>query len=157
AALLCLATWTGPGQEAYCVEYVRSVRKCAQPHEDIIAFGDKLLGRGGALIAAVEKSNPKYDTAVPVGWFYNGRMAIDGSPQRSLHGFCFYCHQWCNLSEGVRLIPQATGPLTGLRAYGAAITGDKSALKFACNRCLRRRRIWRRALLAILLGLIATV
>ena len=50
AALLCLAAWTGPGEEAYCVEYLRSVRPCAVPHRGLVVFGDKLLERGGQLI-----------------------------------------------------------------------------------------------------------
>jgi predicted protein tyrosine phosphatase len=49
AAILCLATWTGPGHESYCVDYVRSIRKCAQPHEDLVAFGDSQLRRKGEL------------------------------------------------------------------------------------------------------------
>jgi len=50
AALLCLTAWTGPGEEAYCVEYLRRVRPCAIPHRGLVAFGDELLERGGQLI-----------------------------------------------------------------------------------------------------------
>jgi predicted protein tyrosine phosphatase len=55
AAILCLSTWTGKGNEAYCVDYLLSIRHFAQPHEDLIAFGDALLDRRGALIDAVHK------------------------------------------------------------------------------------------------------
>jgi len=53
AALICLATWTGPGHEQYCVEHLLRVRPCAMPHRGLIAFGDELLGRGGKLVDAL--------------------------------------------------------------------------------------------------------
>jgi predicted protein tyrosine phosphatase len=58
-ALLCLATWTGPGHERYCVEHLRRVRPCAVPHRGLIVFGDDLLGRGGKLVEAVIRSMNK--------------------------------------------------------------------------------------------------
>jgi predicted protein tyrosine phosphatase len=56
AALLCLATWTGPGWEEYCVRQLLTVRPCASPHPDLTAFGDELLGRHGRLIEALESA-----------------------------------------------------------------------------------------------------
>lgn len=56
AALLCLATWTGPGHERYCVEQVMRVRSFAIPHHDLVAFGDDLLDRGGRLVGALDKN-----------------------------------------------------------------------------------------------------
>jgi predicted protein tyrosine phosphatase len=56
AALLCLATWTDPGWEQYCVRQLLMARPCAIPHPDIVAFGDELLQRRGKLIDALELS-----------------------------------------------------------------------------------------------------
>jgi predicted protein tyrosine phosphatase len=53
AALLCLATWTEPGQESHCVQHLLSVRPSAVPHSDLVAFGDTVLGRGGLLCDAL--------------------------------------------------------------------------------------------------------
>ncbi len=53
AAILCLAVWTGPGNEDYCVNYVRQRRTCAIPHCDVVRFGDQLLGREGRLFDAL--------------------------------------------------------------------------------------------------------
>jgi len=50
AALLCLAVWTGPGEEAYCFDYLRSIRPFALPHRGLVVFGDKLLERDGGLV-----------------------------------------------------------------------------------------------------------
>lgn len=55
AALLCLATWTGPGRERYCVERLLSIRPSAVPHRDLVAFGDEVLQREGRLTAAVHR------------------------------------------------------------------------------------------------------
>ncbi len=57
AALLCLATWTGPGHEQVCVEHLLTVRPCAVPHRDLVAFGDEMLGRGGRLVEAVRHAD----------------------------------------------------------------------------------------------------
>ncbi|HVP12795.1 MAG TPA: hypothetical protein VMV94_16590, partial [Phycisphaerae bacterium] len=56
AALLCLATWTDPGWEQYCVEQVLAVRPCAIPHPDLVAFGDELLHRQGKLVDALQRA-----------------------------------------------------------------------------------------------------
>ncbi len=55
AAILCLAVWTGPGNEDYCVNYVLQRRICAIPHTDVVRFGDQLLGREGRLIDALRR------------------------------------------------------------------------------------------------------
>lgn len=60
AALLCLAAWTGAGEEAYCVGYLRTVRPCAVPHRGLVVFGDKLLERGGQLIDKLDATQ-QYD------------------------------------------------------------------------------------------------
>ena len=57
-ALLCLATWTGPGHERACAEQVLRVRPSALPHLDLVRFGDQLLGRSGALTEALECLRP---------------------------------------------------------------------------------------------------
>jgi hypothetical protein len=84
-------------------------------------------------------------------------VVIVGIPDRERHGFCFYCHQWKDLSEGTRVIPEATGPLSAMRATGAALTGDESALKFVCYQCARRRRLTRRILFGTLIAAILVV
>ena len=53
AGLLCLAAWTGPGNEEYCVRELMRVRPCAIPHRDLVRFGDELLGRDGRLMRAL--------------------------------------------------------------------------------------------------------
>ena len=53
AALLCLAAWSSPGDEAACVDHLRRIRPAAQPHRDLVRIGDALLGRRGALVAAL--------------------------------------------------------------------------------------------------------
>ena len=54
AALLCLAEWTGPGHERTCVEQLLILRPAAQPHRDLVRFGDTILGREGRLLKALE-------------------------------------------------------------------------------------------------------
>jgi predicted protein tyrosine phosphatase len=54
AALLCLAAWAGEGQEEYCIWELHRVRPCANPHRDMVRLGDKVLGRQGRLLAAVD-------------------------------------------------------------------------------------------------------
>lgn len=56
AALLCLAAWTGPGQEQHCVERLLSVRPSAVPHRNLVTFGDELLQREGALVEALHRA-----------------------------------------------------------------------------------------------------
>ena len=58
AALLCLATWTSPGREQYCVKQVLSVRPSAVPHADLVTFGDELLHRDGRLVEALQRAQP---------------------------------------------------------------------------------------------------
>jgi len=58
AALLCLAAWTGPGMEEYCVEHLLAIRPCALPHPDLVAFGDELLHREGQLAEALRRFCP---------------------------------------------------------------------------------------------------
>jgi predicted protein tyrosine phosphatase len=53
AALLCLATWMGPGREMDCVAQIMQVRPAAVPHLGLIGFGDALLGRQGELVKAL--------------------------------------------------------------------------------------------------------
>lgn len=58
AALLCLATWAGPGHERNCVAYLLQVRPSAVPHLDLVRFGDDVLGLNGALVEAVRAERP---------------------------------------------------------------------------------------------------
>lgn len=58
AALLCLAAWLGPGQESACVQQVLAIRPAAQPHRDLVRFGDRILGRGGRLLEALNHVLP---------------------------------------------------------------------------------------------------
>jgi predicted protein tyrosine phosphatase len=53
AALLCLATWMGPGRERESIDAVLRRRPAAVPHRGLVEFGDELLGRSGALVAAL--------------------------------------------------------------------------------------------------------
>ena len=52
AALLCLATWTGEGEESACVDYLMQIRPSAVPHADLVKLGDVLLNRHGRLFDA---------------------------------------------------------------------------------------------------------
>ncbi len=54
AALLCLATWMGSGNERGCVERLLEIRACALPHRDLVRYGDTLLHRDGRLITALD-------------------------------------------------------------------------------------------------------
>ncbi len=58
AALLCLAAWTEPGGERYCVERLLAIRPSAVPHYDVVAFGDELLQRRGKLVEALQRARP---------------------------------------------------------------------------------------------------
>jgi predicted protein tyrosine phosphatase len=53
AALVCLATWAGPGTEAECVRQIQSLRPAAVPHMGVVRLADALLGRGGRLSGAL--------------------------------------------------------------------------------------------------------
>ena len=59
ASILCLAAWTQPGQERECVQYIRQRRPSANPHRDLIRFGDILLNRGGRLEQALDDNRPR--------------------------------------------------------------------------------------------------
>ena len=59
AALLCLATWTAPGQEAQCVNHILAIRPPAQPHRDLVRFGDAILSRAGQLTSALDAALPQ--------------------------------------------------------------------------------------------------
>ncbi len=54
AALLCLAAWTSPGDEERITQHLRQICPAAQPHPDLIRFGDQILNRGGKLAAATQ-------------------------------------------------------------------------------------------------------
>jgi predicted protein tyrosine phosphatase len=53
AALICLATWRGPGTEAECVREVRTTRPAALSHTGLVRLADDLLGREGRLVRAI--------------------------------------------------------------------------------------------------------
>lgn len=58
AALLSLALWYGPGEEERAVRNLIRTRPAAQPHVDLIRFGDEALGRNGRLthaLAAIQR------------------------------------------------------------------------------------------------------
>lgn len=84
-------------------------------------------------------------------------MPLEGIPDRERHGFCLYCHKWHDLSEGTRVLPEATGPLSAMRRIGAAATGDESALKFVCHRCARRRKLTGRVLFGTLIAAVLII
>jgi hypothetical protein len=84
-------------------------------------------------------------------------MAIEGAPDRDRHGYCFYCHQWHDLADGTRKIPDSSGPLSAMHARGAAITGDASALKFICHRCATRRKLTKRIIYGLGMAIIGGV
>lgn len=58
AALICLASWSGPGEERRCVDHVFSLRPCAIPNESLVQFGDVALNRDGRLLAALREARP---------------------------------------------------------------------------------------------------
>jgi predicted protein tyrosine phosphatase len=58
AALICLATCTGPGREIECVRALLQQRPAALPHRGLVALGDDALGRGGALSEALRRACP---------------------------------------------------------------------------------------------------
>jgi predicted protein tyrosine phosphatase len=53
AALLCLATWTEPGDERWCVDELRRIRPSAIPLLGLVRLGDAVLDRQGRLTQAV--------------------------------------------------------------------------------------------------------
>jgi predicted protein tyrosine phosphatase len=56
AALLCLATWHGPGRENWCVEELLRIRSHSIPHESLVRFGDQILDRRGQLLQALQSA-----------------------------------------------------------------------------------------------------
>jgi predicted protein tyrosine phosphatase len=56
AALICLATWRGPGTEMECVREVLGLRPGAAPHAGMIRFADELLEREGELVSALAEA-----------------------------------------------------------------------------------------------------
>jgi predicted protein tyrosine phosphatase len=57
AALICLATWHGPGTEAECVQHIRRLRPGAAPHLGLVRFADQLLARNCRLTSATEAAS----------------------------------------------------------------------------------------------------
>lgn len=53
-ALICLAAWTGKGQEPYCMEQVIRARPGAVPLLGMVRMPDELLSRDGRLIGAAQ-------------------------------------------------------------------------------------------------------
>ena len=55
AALICLATWLGDGQEQNVVELLLRARPSAVPLRGLVGFGDTLLNREGRLLRALNQ------------------------------------------------------------------------------------------------------
>lgn len=53
ASLICLASWTKPGDEKECHALIRQIRPAAAPHEGMVRLADDALGRCGRLIDAL--------------------------------------------------------------------------------------------------------
>lgn len=53
AALIMYAYWLGPGREQEAMERVRSQRPVAIPNRRMVEVADRLLDRGGRLVAAL--------------------------------------------------------------------------------------------------------
>jgi predicted protein tyrosine phosphatase len=64
AALLCLATWSEPGQEMQCVAELFRVRPSAVPHRDLVRFGDQILQRQGRLIEALSRAQQRHSDPI---------------------------------------------------------------------------------------------
>jgi predicted protein tyrosine phosphatase len=56
AALICVATWRGPGSETECVQEILRLRAGAVPHAGMIRFADELLGLEGGLVRALAEA-----------------------------------------------------------------------------------------------------
>jgi predicted protein tyrosine phosphatase len=54
-AYVALASWLGPGAEARALMLVEALRPEAVPNQLVVALGDALLGRNGALMAPLNK------------------------------------------------------------------------------------------------------
>ena len=76
-------------------------------------------------------------------------------PDPSVHKVCIRCHRCFRPDEGQLRIPEATGPLSGMRLTAASLAGDETSLRFICHGCIRARRITKAAIwssLFILIG-----
>ncbi len=80
-------------------------------------------------------------------------MPVTGIPDGQVHRFCLYCHKWHFPEEGKMLLPSG-GPLGDIGNLGRVLTGDESVYKFACFRCLNRRRLVRVVIFAALAVLV---
>lgn len=54
-------------------------------------------------------------------------------------------------------LPEAVGPIGGMRNLAAELAGDSSALRFMCRRCVRVRRTTKLILYSLLVGMIALI
>lgn len=54
AALICLATWEGPGREDACMDELFALRPASAPHEGLVRFADALLDRRGKLVSSLK-------------------------------------------------------------------------------------------------------
>ena len=73
-------------------------------------------------------------------------LPVVGIPARDKHKLCLQCHKWHQPSEGRMVYPAARGgPFSPIfdaaRRISDGVSGDTSAMKFICNRCVRMRRI----------------
>jgi predicted protein tyrosine phosphatase len=59
AALICLATWHGPGNDAECVSEVMSLRQGTVPHAGLVRLADELLCRQGDLVRALSNAQAR--------------------------------------------------------------------------------------------------
>jgi predicted protein tyrosine phosphatase len=55
-ALTLFATWLGTGKEQQAVDKTYAAQPYAWPNSQLVALADHLLGRGGALVAVVNKA-----------------------------------------------------------------------------------------------------
>jgi predicted protein tyrosine phosphatase len=61
AALIMYSSWLGPGQEREALESVLSQRPFARPNRRMVDLADKLLGRGGCLVAILSEDKASSD------------------------------------------------------------------------------------------------
>jgi hypothetical protein len=85
-------------------------------------------------------------------------LPVTGIPDRDKHKLCIRCHKWHEPTEGQMTYPADTGgqfsPIfDAARRISDGISGDTSAMKFICNRCVRMRRIRWGILVGILVAL----
>ena len=82
---------------------------------------------------------------------------IDGMPDPKIHRICRRCQQWFYPEEGTFRPPEVAGPLSGMQALRAEITGDPALFRFECKRCTKVRRMRERIVWGTLFGLIALI